>query len=73
MFLDASAQEESACPDRLHCFFTGEGRLCGLRMEGSAGLEVKRIRGLLEVSSGRAGASRACDSTSCGCHCEYEC
>ncbi|GFZ47176.1 hypothetical protein JCM24511_04919 [Saitozyma sp. JCM 24511] len=55
VFLDASAQEESACPDRLHCFFTGEGRLCGLRMEGSAGLEVKRIRGLLEEGKRIAG------------------
>jgi exosome complex component RRP42 len=69
VFLDASAQEESACPDRLHCFFTGEGRLCGLRMEGSAGLEVKRIRGLLEVSRGRSGVC-GCE---CGCECECEC
>ncbi|KAK4689365.1 hypothetical protein P7C73_g733, partial [Tremellales sp. Uapishka_1] len=48
--MDASAQEEVACPDRLHCFFffNGSGKLCGLRMEGGEGLDVGRIRPLLE-------------------------
>ena len=53
MFLDASVQEEVACPDRIHTFFTGSGRLCGIRLEGGEGLDVGRIRPLLKV--GRRG------------------
>jgi len=49
-FLDASVQEESACPDRIHMFFTGSGRICGIRLEGGEGLEAERIPSLLKVS-----------------------
>lgn len=55
MFLDASPQEELACPDRLHMFFNGHGRICGLRTEGTAGLDVARIRPLLEQGKKVAG------------------
>ena len=50
VFLDASAQEEAACPDRVHCFFNGRGRVCGLRLEGGEGIDAARIRPLLLVS-----------------------
>ena len=50
VFLDASVQEEAACPDRVHCFYTGGGRLCGLRLEGGEGIDAARIRPLLLVS-----------------------
>lgn len=50
MFLDATSQEESACPDRVHCFFTGSGKLCGMRMEGGDGLDAGRVKPLLQVS-----------------------
>lgn len=48
-FLDASPQEEAACPDRLHVFFTGSGKVCGLRLEGPAGIETERMPALLRV------------------------
>lgn len=50
IFLDATPQEESACPDRLLLFFTGAGKLCGMRIEGSSGLDIPRIPALLTVS-----------------------
>lgn len=49
-FLDATLQEELACPDKLLAFFNKEGKLCGLRMEGDSGLDIDRIRPLLRVS-----------------------
>jgi exosome complex component RRP42 len=50
IFFDATAQEESACPDKVHLFFTGSGKVCGIRTEGSDALDVSRIRPLLLVS-----------------------
>lgn len=57
VFLDASVQEEAACPDRIHLFFTGSGRICGIRLEGGEGLATGRIPTLLEVSSHRPSVS----------------
>ncbi|WVQ93065.1 hypothetical protein IAU59_000129 [Kwoniella sp. CBS 9459] len=67
LFLDATPQEESACPSRLHLFFrpptnipdqSGNGNgngndlvVCGIRMEGPDGLDSGRIRGLVEQGS----------------------
>lgn len=50
VFLDATLQEEAACPDKLHVFVNKSGRLCGVRMEGTASLPADRIRPLLEAS-----------------------
>ncbi|ORY24193.1 ribosomal protein S5 domain 2-type protein [Naematelia encephala] len=47
IFLDATAQEEAACTDRLHIFFTGGGKVCGMRIEGPDGFDAARIRPLL--------------------------
>ncbi|OCF39574.1 hypothetical protein I317_06636 [Kwoniella heveanensis CBS 569] len=60
IFLDATPQEESGCPSRLHLFFrpragekTGDAGLtiCGMRMEGPEGLDSGRVRGLVEQGS----------------------
>ncbi|WWD21176.1 hypothetical protein CI109_105660 [Kwoniella shandongensis] len=57
IFLDATPQEESACPTRLHLFFSSPSpssfgsdklKLCGLRLEGPEGLDNGRIKGLLQ-------------------------
>lgn len=50
-FLDATPQEESTCLDRVHLFFNASGRVCGIRTEGTEGLDATRVRGLLEVST----------------------
>lgn len=50
IFFDASVQEEAACPNRIHLFFTASGRICGIRLEGGDGLDAERIRSLLQVS-----------------------
>jgi exosome complex component RRP42 len=50
VFLDATPQEEAACPDRLYLFFNSSLKLCGMRMEGGEGLDAERVRPLLEVS-----------------------
>ena len=45
VFLDATLQEEMACPTRIHIFFHPESfKLCGLRMEGDEGIDQARIR-----------------------------
>ncbi|WVQ73657.1 hypothetical protein IAR50_003237 [Cryptococcus sp. DSM 104548] len=54
IFLDATAQEEAACPTRILLFFrpTSDSitapNLCGMRLEGPHGLDQSRVRGLLE-------------------------
>ncbi|OXG39949.1 hypothetical protein C349_04178 [Cryptococcus neoformans var. grubii Br795] len=55
IFLDATPQEESACPTHIHLFFKASSphdlskpKLCGLRLEGPDGLDAGRVRGLLE-------------------------
>lgn len=50
MFIDATPEEETACPDRIHLFFKPSGKICGIRTEGPEGLEQSRLRPLLEVS-----------------------
>ncbi|RXK35161.1 hypothetical protein M231_07573 [Tremella mesenterica] len=47
VFLDATPQEEAACPDRLFLYFKRSGKLCGMRTEGTTGLDLDRIRPLL--------------------------
>lgn len=54
-FLDASRQEEIACPSRLHLFFSsrtstsslGDLKVCGLRIEGGEPIDLGRLPGLL--------------------------
>ena len=58
-FLDATPQEESTCLDRLHLFFNASGKVCGIRTEGTEGLDATRVRGLLQVSFGRVGSREA--------------
>ncbi|TYJ52053.1 hypothetical protein B9479_007354 [Cryptococcus floricola] len=55
IFLDATAQEEAACPTRILLFFkptspdsSSAPNLCGMRLEGPHGLDQSRVRGLLE-------------------------
>jgi exosome complex component RRP42 len=50
-FIDATPQEELACADRLHLFFNGSGKVCGMRSEGTEGVDLARFKPLLEVSS----------------------
>jgi exosome complex RNA-binding protein Rrp42 (RNase PH superfamily) len=50
VFLDATNQEEAACPDKVHLFFTGSGKVCGIRTEGNDALDIARIRPILLVS-----------------------
>ena len=50
VFLDATPQEESTCLDKVHLFFTAGGKICGIRTEGTEGVDATRIRVLLEVS-----------------------
>ncbi|KAK8844164.1 hypothetical protein IAR55_006958 [Kwoniella newhampshirensis] len=53
IFIDATPQEESACPTRLQLFFSSTSpgptklKLCGMRLEGPEGLDQGRIKGLL--------------------------
>ncbi|WVO15328.1 hypothetical protein L204_102984 [Cryptococcus depauperatus] len=59
VFLDATPQEEVACPCRIHLFFIAsldplKPNLCGMRVEGPEGLDSNRIRGLLEKGQGVA-------------------
>ncbi|WVR08919.1 hypothetical protein IAU60_005978 [Kwoniella sp. DSM 27419] len=58
IFIDATPQEESACPSRLHVFFSSssstELKVCGVRMEGPEGLDGGRISGLLKQAAGIA-------------------
>jgi exosome complex component RRP42 len=49
VFIDATPQEDAACPDKAHLFFTAQGKLCGMRTEGTDGLSSARIRPLLLV------------------------
>lgn len=53
VFIDATPREEAACSSRIHALFRPDGRICGLRTEGDKGIDVARIRPLLEVSSHR--------------------
>ncbi|WVQ81382.1 hypothetical protein IAT38_003506 [Cryptococcus sp. DSM 104549] len=54
IFLDATPQEEVACPTRIHMFFSpspgnpSQPKVCGIRLEGPDGLDQGRIKGLLE-------------------------
>ncbi|ODO09484.1 hypothetical protein I350_03084 [Cryptococcus amylolentus CBS 6273] len=55
IFLDATGQEEAACPTRILLFFkptspdsSSSPNLCGMRLEGPHGLDQSRVRGLLE-------------------------
>lgn len=48
VFLDATPQEEAACPDRVLLFFTGSGKLCGMRVEGTSGIDIPRVPALLQ-------------------------
>jgi exosome complex component RRP42 len=50
-FLDATPQEELACPDRLHAWFSQDGKVCGVRLEGESGIDADRIKPLLIVSA----------------------
>jgi exosome complex component RRP42 len=52
-FIDATPQEELACPDRLHAWFSQDGKVCGIRLEGESGIEADRIKPLLIVSRQR--------------------
>jgi exosome complex component RRP42 len=57
-FLDATRQEEIACPSRLQLFFSsrsqnntssmvGDLKICGLRIEGGEPIDLNRLPGLL--------------------------
>ncbi|WWC91026.1 uncharacterized protein L201_005966 [Kwoniella dendrophila CBS 6074] len=55
IFIDATAQEESACPSKIHLFFNSttteeeeEIKLSGIRLEGGQSIDKSRIGGLLE-------------------------
>lgn len=50
-FLDATPQEELACPDRIHVWFTPDGRVCGMRIEGESGTDAQKIKDMLMVSA----------------------
>jgi exosome complex component RRP42 len=50
VFYDATAQEEAACPDRVHLFYAGNGKVCGIRTEGNDALDINKIKPLLLVS-----------------------
>lgn len=49
-FVDAAPKEEEACSGKIHAMFRPDGRICGLRTEGDAGIDASRIRPLLQVS-----------------------
>ncbi|KAK1922729.1 ribosomal protein S5 domain 2-type protein [Papiliotrema laurentii] len=55
VFIDATPEEETACPDRIHLFFKPSGKICGIRTEGPEGLEQSRLRPLLEQGQRIAG------------------
>ncbi|WVQ63736.1 uncharacterized protein L199_001889 [Kwoniella botswanensis] len=60
IFLDATAQEESACPSKLHLFFNTSSkekslRICGIRLEGGQSIDDSRIKGLIEEGARIAG------------------
>ncbi|WWC72933.1 uncharacterized protein I206_106897 [Kwoniella pini CBS 10737] len=56
-FIDATAQEESACPSKLHLFFSNSDsneetlKLNGIRFEGGQSIDSSRIKGLIEEGS----------------------
>lgn len=49
VFVDATPQEEAACPTRLHALVRPNGRTCGARLEGQDGIDAARVRPLFEV------------------------
>ncbi|WWC63855.1 uncharacterized protein I303_106460 [Kwoniella dejecticola CBS 10117] len=66
IFIDSTAQEESACPSKLHLFFSASTtpsmsssgnkpesklKICGIRFEGGQSIDASRIKGLLEEGS----------------------
>jgi exosome complex component RRP42 len=51
VFIDATPREEAACPQHIHALFRPDGRICGVRVEGDAGIDAARVRPLLEVST----------------------
>ncbi|WWC98141.1 hypothetical protein V866_005032 [Kwoniella sp. B9012] len=62
IFLDATAQEESACPSKLHLFFNSSSqstdqslKICGIRLEGGQSIDNSRIKGLIEEGARIAG------------------
>ncbi|KAK6906196.1 hypothetical protein I203_100181 [Kwoniella mangroviensis CBS 8507] len=60
IFLDATSQEESACPSKLHLFFTTSStekslKVCGIRFEGGQSIDNSRIKGLIEEGARIAG------------------
>ncbi|KAL1407530.1 hypothetical protein Q8F55_006963 [Vanrija albida] len=48
LFVDATPQEEAACPTRLHALVRPNGRMCGARLEGQDGIDAARVRPLFE-------------------------
>ncbi|TXT09102.1 hypothetical protein VHUM_02576 [Vanrija humicola] len=48
VFVDATPQEEAACPTRLHALVRPNGRICGARLEGQDGIDAARVRPLFE-------------------------
>ncbi|WVW79537.1 hypothetical protein I302_101506 [Kwoniella bestiolae CBS 10118] len=60
IFLDATAQEESACPSKLHLFFSSslkeqQLKICGIRLEGGQSIDSSRIKGLIDEGARIAG------------------